>query len=331
MVMTLLLHSSFAAGSKVALHHNFTKKTYERDGALRLDVVFPPCDVDPGTAPGWHEVETQVLDRYHAGMEALMSHACVPDHALLASRRHALFFPERRPAVAGSCLEASASGGHGEPGSGRLRAGRARQQQQEAQGVPRSAAVEPQIEMIHERGAGEAGEDVAGRILEAAKTRAKLTHMACTNEHCHWRTRALLRTGRGMWTPARAVNETTMLSAQQRQLFASPPPVPSEAVMARNNHASEHRDVDSAALCAAEGRPLRARAVRVVEMMLYSYESDILVMKLMEYGDLLHQLMVIQGRTDFNHRSRPLGLAVIKHLPPLTEWMQVLDHGEVEW
>ena len=81
-----------------------------------------------------------------------------------------------------------------------------------------------------------------------------------------------------------------MLSAQQRQLFASPPPVPSKAVMARNNHASEHRDVDSAALCAAEGRPLRARAVRVVEMMLYSYESDILVMKLMEYGDLLHQL-----------------------------------------
>ena len=185
--------------------------------------------------------------------------------------------------------------------------------------------------MIHERGAGEAGEDVAGRILEAAKTRAKLTHMACTNEHCHWRTRALLGTGRGMWTPARAVNETTMLSAQQRQLFASPPPVPSKAVMARNNHASEHRDVDSTALCAAEGRPLRARAVRVVEMMLYSYESDILLMKLMEYGDLLHQLMVIQGRTDFNHRSRPLGLAVIKHLPPLTEWMQVLDHGEVEW
>ena len=155
--------------------------------------------------------------------------------------------------------------------------------------------------------------------------------MAYTNEHCHWRTRALLRTGRGMWTPARAVNETTMLSAQQPQLFASPPPVPSEAVMARNNHASEHRDVDSAALCAAEGRPVRARAVRVVEMMLYSYESDILVMKLMEYGDLLHQLMVIQGRTDFNHRSRPLGLAVIKHLPPLTEWMQVLDRGEGEW
>ena len=61
---------------------------------------------------------------------------------------------------------------------------------------------------------------------------------------------------------------------------------------------------------------MRARAVRVVEMMLYSYESDILVMKLMEYGDLLHQLLVIQGRTDFNHRSRPLGLAVTKHLPP---------------
>ena len=326
-----MLHISFAAGSKVALHLNFTKKTYERHGRLRLDIVFPPCDVDLGTAPGWHEVETQALDLYHVGIEDLMSHASVPDQALLASRRHALFFPDRRPAVAGSCLEASASGGHGEPGSGRLRAWRARQQQQEVQGVPQSAAVEPQIEMIHERGAGEAGEDVAGRILEAAKTRAKLTHMACTNEHCHWRTRALLRTGRGMWTPARAVNETTMLSAQQRQLFASPQPVPSKAMMARNNHASEHRDVDSAALCAAEGRPLRARAVRVVEMMLYSYESDILVMKLMEYGDLLHQLMVIQGRTDFNHRSRPLGLAVIKHLPPLTEWMQVLDRGEGEW
>ena len=81
-----------------------------------------------------------MLDLYHAGMEALMSHASVPDQALLASRRHA-----------------------------------SRQQQQEAQGVPRSAAVEPQIEMIHERGAGEAGENVAGRILEAAKARAKLT------------------------------------------------------------------------------------------------------------------------------------------------------------
>ena len=47
-----VLHTSFAAGSKVALHHNFTKKTYERDGVLRL--------------------------------------MCVPDHALLASRRDAL-------------------------------------------------------------------------------------------------------------------------------------------------------------------------------------------------------------------------------------------------
>ena len=82
---------------KVALRHNFTKKTYERDGGLRLDVVFPPCDVDPGTTPGWHEVETQVLDLYHVGIEELMSHASVPDQALLASRRHALFFPERRP------------------------------------------------------------------------------------------------------------------------------------------------------------------------------------------------------------------------------------------
>ena len=170
-----MLHISFAAGSKVALHLNFTKKTYERHGRLRLDIVFPPCDVDLGTAPGWHEVETQALDLYHVGIEDLMSHASVPDQALLASRRHALFFPDRRPAVAGSCLEASASGGHGEPGSGRLRAWRARQQQQEVQGVPQSAAVEPQIEMIHERGAGEAGEDMAGRILEAAKARAKLT------------------------------------------------------------------------------------------------------------------------------------------------------------
>ena len=129
-----VLHISFAAGSKVALHLNFTKKTYERDGGLRLDVVFPPCDVDPGTAPGWHEVETQVLDRYHAGMEALMSHASVPNHALLTSRRDALVFPERRPAVAGSC-QASASGGHGEPGSARLRAWRVRQQQKEGRGV----------------------------------------------------------------------------------------------------------------------------------------------------------------------------------------------------
>ena len=38
-----VLHTSFAAGSKVALHLNFTKKTYD-----------------------------------HAGMEALMSHASVP-------------------------------------------------------------------------------------------------------------------------------------------------------------------------------------------------------------------------------------------------------------
>ena len=47
-----VLHTSFAAGSKIDLHHNFTKKTYERDGVLRL--------------------------------------MCVPDHALLASRRDAL-------------------------------------------------------------------------------------------------------------------------------------------------------------------------------------------------------------------------------------------------
>ena len=69
-----------------------------------------------------------------------MSHASVPDQAFLASRRHA-----------------------------------SRQQQQEVQGVPRSAAVEPQTGMIHGKGAGEAGEDVAGRILVAAKARSKLT------------------------------------------------------------------------------------------------------------------------------------------------------------
>ena len=142
-----VLHSFFAAGSKMALRHNFTKKTYERDGALRLD-VFPPCDVHPGTAPGWHEVETQVLDLYHAGMEALMPHASVPDQALLASRRHA-----------------------------------SRQQQQEAQGVPRSAAVEPQIEMIHERGADEPGEDgVLGWFnLEYILVVSTITKRFCEN------------------------------------------------------------------------------------------------------------------------------------------------------
>ena len=321
-----VLYTSFDAGRRAALHENFTRETYERDGALRLN-VFTPCDFHPGTAPGWNEVETQVLDMYYVGMEELISRAYVPDHALLASRRDALFFPQQRPASAGSC-QAHASGRHGEPRSARLKAWRARQQQQQQQ-AKRPAGVDPQIEMTHERGASEP-QDVAERALEAAKTRAKLIHMECTNGHCHWRTRALLRTGRGMCTPARAVNQITMLSSQQRQIFASPPPVPSEAVIARKDHTSEHRDVDSAALCGAEGRPQRARAVRVVEMMLYSYESDILVMKLMEYGDLLHKLIVVEGRTDFNHRSRPLGLALIKHLPPLKQWLHVLDHGEVE-
>ena len=47
----LLLHTSFAAGSKVALHLNFTKKTYD-----------------------------------HAGMEALMSHASVPSSHFRSNR-----------------------------------------------------------------------------------------------------------------------------------------------------------------------------------------------------------------------------------------------------
>ena len=44
-----VLHTSFAAGSKVALHHNVTKKTYERDGVLRFDVRTRPCS--PRVAP----------------------------------------------------------------------------------------------------------------------------------------------------------------------------------------------------------------------------------------------------------------------------------------
>ena len=45
-----VLYTSFDAGRRAALHENFTRETYERDGALRLN-VFTPCDFHPGTAP----------------------------------------------------------------------------------------------------------------------------------------------------------------------------------------------------------------------------------------------------------------------------------------
>ena len=56
-----VLHTSFAAGSKVALHLNFTKKTY-----------------------------------HHAGMEALMSHASVPSSHFRSNRGKELYRKPRK-------------------------------------------------------------------------------------------------------------------------------------------------------------------------------------------------------------------------------------------
>ena len=66
-------------------------------------------------------------------------------------------------------------------------------------------------------------------------------------------------------------------------------------------------------------------------MMLYNFEADHLLIKLLEYGDLLHKLILVESRTDFNFRRKPLGFSLIKHLPVLRGWLDILDHGEVEY
>jgi hypothetical protein len=87
---------------------------------------------------------------------------------------------------------------------------------------------------------------------------------------------------------------------------------------------------DPEELCAAAGLPLRRISARVLEVMLYNHEADHLLVKLLEYGDLLEKLVVVEARTDFNFEQKPLGLELVKHLPALRRWLHVLDHGQVE-
>jgi hypothetical protein len=39
--------------------------------------------------------------------------------------------------------------------------------------------------------------------------------------------------------------------------------------------------------------------------------------------------VVVEARTDFHFRTKPLGFALVKHLQPLQRWLHVLDHAEV--
>lgn len=87
---------------------------------------------------------------------------------------------------------------------------------------------------------------------------------------------------------------------------------------------------DPEELCAAAGLPLRRISARVVEVMLYNHEADHLLVKLLEYGDLLEKLVVVEARMDFNFEQKPLGMALVKYLPALRRWLHVLDHGQVE-
>ena len=64
--------------------------------------------------------------------------------------------------------------------------------------------------------------------------------------------------------------------------------------------------------------------------MLYNYEADHSLIKLLGYGDLLHKLILVESRTDFNFKRKPLGFSLIKHLPELRRWLDIIDHGEVE-
>jgi hypothetical protein len=40
--------------------------------------------------------------------------------------------------------------------------------------------------------------------------------------------------------------------------------------------------------------------------------------------------VVVEARTDFHFRTKPLGFALVKHLQPLRRWLHVLDHAEVD-
>jgi hypothetical protein len=79
----------------------------------------------------------------------------------------------------------------------------------------------------------------------------------------------------------------------------------------------------SAALCASEGAQVRRHNAHVVEVMLYSYEADHLLMKLLE-------LILVQVRSDYNLKRKPLSYAIMKHHAPLRRCLHVIDLGKVE-
>ena len=93
------------------------------------------------------------------------------------------------------------------------------------------------------------------------------------------------------------------------------------------NHPQEpDEDEDAEELCAAAGVHLARVSARVVEVMLFNHEADHLLVKLLEYGDLLEKLVVVESRTYFNFQVKPLGLALVKQAPAFRRFLHVLDH-----
>ncbi len=163
-----------------------------------------------------------------------------------------------------------------------------------------------------------------------AGARSELTRLDCTptdedRTHCHWSVKALLKRGgfRDACEAARAVNTTAQLQPPELDVYAWTPPGLDESVL--------HEDEpDAQALCDSVGLPVRRREVLIVEAMLYNFEADHLLIKLLEYGDLLEKLIVVEARTDFNGKQKPLGLAMVKDEAALRRFAHVLDHGEIE-
>ena len=165
---------------------------------------------------------------------------------------------------------------------------------------------------------------------------AQISHLSCASPHglddelrthCHWTARELVAAGRAEETcaPALAINTTEQLSSDERDVYGWTPPDLNESVLQEPN---EYEDAEE--LCAAAGFPLARISARVVEVMLFNHEADHLLVKLLEYGDLLEKLVVMESRMDFNLKVKPLGLALVKHNPAFRRWLHVIDHGEVE-
>ena len=138
--------------------------------------------------------------------------------------------------------------------------------------------------------------------------------------------KALLKRGgfRDTCEAARAVNTTAQLQPSELDVYAWTPPQLDESVL------HEDDEQEAQALCDSVGLPVRSREVLIIEAMLYNYEADHLLIKLLEYGDLLEKLIVVEARTDFNGKQKPLGLAMVKNEAVLRRFAHVLDHGEIE-